>query len=246
MTKNTSRILVALDNVGIFKNAMRLAEELAPYVAGFKLNDALDVGGITMCAAMKQFGEVMADAKLHDIPNTMRNRTQVYAHAECTYLTVHAGNTIEALVAAQEAAGKTLLLGVTVLTSVDEGECAEIYYDRGHRGFTINSRGSHIEQKVLEFASRTRKAQLAGMVCSPKELGLVNQSENKALLKVIPGVRSPGASAHDQKRVMTPAEAVLAGAYRIVVGREILEAKDPANAAKRINDDVDKALANAA
>jgi orotidine-5'-phosphate decarboxylase len=240
MENAQSHIIVALDNLGVFKSVTKWAEQLAPYVAGFKLNDALDIGGITLCQYMKEYGEVMADPKLHDIPNTMRNRTQLYNMAGCTYVTVHAGNSLEALRAARKAAPNSMLLGVTILTSIEESECAKLYYDHGIRGeWTGKTDFTYVEQKVLEFAMRAQEADLDGIVCSPKELELLSRKGLLEKLKaVVPGVRSKDAEQHDQKRTMTPAEAIRLGAHRVVVGKEILESKDPVAQAKRINNDI--------
>lgn len=222
-----SRILVALDGMDSSK-ALRLAENLAQHVAGFKVNDLLDEMGISICKRLASFGEVMADPKLSDIPNTMRNRARRYQ--DCTYLTVHTSNTSEALIAARNAIPDTCILGVTVLTSISdddkniEDQCEHIY-------------GLETHLIVEKFASKAAHCNLGGIVCSAKELELLkNMYWAKRLKFVIPGVRSVGANTHDQKRVMTPAEAVQLGAHRVVIGREITDSASPVDAAKRIND----------
>jgi orotidine-5'-phosphate decarboxylase len=235
-----SKIIVALDGLGIIDNYVKWAERLAPYVAGFKVNDALDICGVGVCKVLKQFGEVMADPKLHDIPATMRNRATMYASAGVDYLTVHAGNTLEALIAAREVAPDVQILGVTILTSYDEGECAEIYYDRGHRRIRIDGKNpSHVEQKVLDFTRNATKATLDGIVCSAKDLEFLSrESVLKGLLTVPAGIRIEGTESHDQKRCMTPRDAARLGAHRIVVGRDILKAVDPIAATEKINEEM--------
>lgn len=223
MTKTKSPIIVALDGMTM-DQARILAHKLGPYVAGFKANNLLLSNGVFACTELGVLGaEVMADPKLYDIPNTMAN--SVKELDGCTYITVHASNSADALATAREAATASRILGITLLTSFTEEECQAV-------------NGISIEETVLMLAKRCMNAKFFGLVCSPKELLLLNEAGLLSELKaVVPGVRSIGEGRHDQKRVMTPREAIRDGAYRIVVGREIIESSDPVKAAQIINDD---------
>lgn len=161
----------------------------------------------------------VADAKLHDIPNTVRGA--VSALSELPHppvaITMHTSAGAEAMRAAQEAAGEIRMLGVTVLTSLDTREAADIYH-------------TTVGRKVVEFGNDAIYAGLAGVVCSAQEVGDVKAIMNGDLFTMVPGTRSAGADRGDQARVMTPAEAVQAGADWLVIGRQITGAPDPAAA----------------
>lgn len=203
--------------------ARKLAHTLSPHVAGFKLNNLLLNTGVFACTELQILGaEVMADPKLHDIPNTMAN--SVKEIDGCTYITAHASNSLSALKAAQGAATASRMLGITVLTSHTEEDCHATY-------------GYSTEDTVLMLAKRCVEANFFGVVCSPKELPLLKKAGLLSSLKaIVPGVRSNGEAQHDQRRIGTPLEAMRGGAYRIVVGREITDCKDPVKAAQIIND----------
>lgn len=223
------QILVALDGM-LESRAITLAQDLQGIVAGFKVNDLLDVCGYQICDRLAECGEVMADPKLKDIPNTMFNRARHYG--QCEFLTVHSSNTSAALQEAVRAAPETCVLGVTVLTSIsddstnDDDRCEGIY-------------GKPTAAIVQRFARKARQSGLGGIVCSAHELKWLSKlPEIQGMKFIVPAVRSPQADHHDQKRVMTPAEAIALGAYRVVIGREITDADDPIATAKRINADI--------
>jgi orotidine-5'-phosphate decarboxylase len=167
--------------------------------------------------------EVFLDLKLHDIPNTVARAVESAARLPVRMLTVHASGGREmmrAAVGAQQQAGPgLLLLGVTVLTSLGGGDLADL----GVAG----SPGS----QVLRLARLAVGSGLRGLVCSPLELPNLRAQLPSDLKLVAPGIRPAGAETHDQRRVMTPGEAVRAGASYIVVGRPILQAGDPVEAA---------------
>ena len=166
---------------------------------------------------------VMLDLKLHDIPETVARATARVAQLGAGLLTVHAGGGRAMLEAAVKAAGPTMkVLAVTVLTSLDEADLADI----GAIGPIVA-----LVQKRAELAIA---AGCAGVVASPHEVAVIRAIAPSAFLIVTPGVRPAGAALGDQKRVMTPKQARLAGADLVVVGRPLRDAPDPAAAARAI------------
>lgn len=163
--------------------------------------------------------EWTADAKLHDIPNTVKKTVEIYAGFEHppTGITVHTSAGNEAMRLAQASAGSIKMLGVTVLTSIKDPECKHIY------------NGLNRSQKVPQFAADAAFAKLAGVVCSPLEVGAVKQNPvTRNLYTMIPAIRSAGAESNDQAAIGTPTQAIQAGADLLVIGRQITEAYDPA------------------
>ncbi|HEY3807901.1 MAG TPA: orotidine-5'-phosphate decarboxylase [Kofleriaceae bacterium] len=168
---------------------------------------------------------VMLDLKLHDIPETVARATARAASLGAGLLTVHASGgraMLEAAVKAARDVGDTRVLAVTVLTSLDDVDLAEIG-DLGPVGDLVRRRS--------ELAVR---AGCAGIVASPLEVGIVRACVPSEFLIVTPGVRPAGAAVGDQKRVMTPSEARTAGADLVVVGRPLRDAPDPAAAARAL------------
>lgn len=170
---------------------------------------------------------VFLDLKLHDIPNTVTKAVESLAPLPIGMLTLHTAGGREMMAMARQAQQQTkpelLLLGVTVLTSMDQIGLNEI----GVEGTPENQVG-----RLGKLAS---SAGLRGLVCSPLEVGLLRSTLPADVQLVTPGIRPAGeAGGDDQKRIMTPAEAAKAGASYIVVGRPILKAKDPAAAARSI------------
>lgn len=172
---------------------------------------------------------VMLDLKLHDIPETVARATARIAALGAGLLTVHAGGgraMLAAAVAAARAGGATRVLAVTVLTSLDDADLAQI----GARG--------PVAELVKQRAELAIAAGCDGVVASPHEVAAVRAIAPAGFLIVTPGVRPAGAAAGDQKRVMTPREARTAGADLVVVGRPLRDAPDPAAAARAIVDEL--------
>lgn len=165
---------------------------------------------------------VMLDLKLHDIPETVARATAQVASLGAGLLTVHAGGGRAMLEAAVKNAGSMRVLAVTVLTSLDETDLADV----GALG--------PIADLVVRRAELAHRAGCHGIVASPKEVALLRQRVPADFLIVTPGVRPAGAAAGDQKRVTTPAEARAAGADLVVVGRPLRDAVDPAAAARAV------------
>jgi orotidine-5'-phosphate decarboxylase len=163
------------------------------------------------------------DLKLHDIPNTVAGAVRAVAPLRPALLTLHCGGGLAMLRAGLDAAeGQFPLIGVTVLTSLDEGDLGRL----GQRG--------PVADQVRRLAVLAREAGLAGVVCSPHEIETLRQECGAGFLLVVPGIRPEGSFTGDQKRVMTPQEALDAGADHLVVGRPITAAPDPAAAARGI------------
>ena len=165
---------------------------------------------------------MFVDLKLHDIGNTVGKGVESVAKLGATFLTVHAyPQTMHAAVDAREL-GNLRILAVTVLTSYDDADLAAAGYD-----FTV-------PELVAERAAQARDIGVDGLVCSAEEAGAVRQVIGPGMVLVTPGIRPAGAASGDQKRIMTPAAAIAAGADYLVVGRPIVEASDPKAAAEAI------------
>jgi orotidine-5'-phosphate decarboxylase len=246
-----NRIIVALD-VKSPSTALALVKDLREEVGGFKVGlefiTALFVRLMTGDPddAQREFEEARElfrligdalfwDGKWHDIPSTLKRATEALIGGRPPrYFNVHASSGTAAIEAAAAAKGTSKLLVVTVLTSLDESAVDHIY-------------GDSSERMVLQFASDALVAGADGVICSPQELELLGkQEELDGLLKVTPGVRPEWAEVNDQKRVMTPAEAIRAGADYLVIGRPITQPPanigTPAEAARRIAEEIASAL----
>jgi len=231
-------IIVALDGMEP-ADAVNMAEKLSPHVWGFKGNDLLDTrNGLAVMKSISDTGTgVFADTKYHDIPNTVMNRIgNLCGEFLPNLLTVHASGGIPMMQAAFSASGwRIKVLAVTVLTSLGEEQCNLTF-------------GAPVKAKVLRFARNAVLAEMDGIVCSAKELeflaGFYELENQTDLIKVCPGIRPLWfQELGDQKRVMTPAEAIRLGADYLVMGRPILMADDPVGAAKRTMEEIQAARA---
>jgi orotidine-5'-phosphate decarboxylase len=198
----------------------RLGETVSFYKIGYELAFA---GGIDFARVLAGAGKrIFLDLKLHDIGNTVARGVESVARLGASFLTVHAyPQTMHAAVDARK--GSPLrLLAVTVLTSYDDADLAAAGYD-----FTVS-------ELVGERAAQARDVGIDGLVCSGEEAALLRPIIGADMVLVTPGIRPAGAAAGDQKRIMTPAAAIAAGADHLVVGRPILAAADPKAAARAI------------
>jgi orotidine-5'-phosphate decarboxylase len=169
---------------------------------------------------VKSGKKVFLDLKLHDTGNTVARGVESVAKLGATFLTVHAYP--QTMKAAVEARGNNLrILAVTVLTSYDDADLKAAGYSEG------------VSQLVVRRATQAREIGVDGLVCSAEEAAALRPIAGKLSL-VTPGIRPAGADAGDQKRIMTPARAIAAGADYLVVGRPVLEAADPKAAAEAI------------
>ena len=213
------RIIVSADELDE-QALLALASVLGPRVYAIKIHDRYDALGPSIVQELKDAGatRVWMDAKLHDIPNTARARAKAYVENGVDIITVHASGGVEMMRAAKEGAGKAEVYAVTVLTSLSEETASSIYHQK-------------VQEQVRMLAQFAKEAEVDGVVCSAKEVALLAADPALRGLKfVVPGVRSPGADTHDQQRVMTPREAIDAGATHLVIGRQITNATDSAAA----------------
>ena len=227
----TDRMIVALDVDGV-PRAEALVEAIGASASFYKIGYQLVFsGGLSFARDLAASGKrVFLDMKLHDIGNTVARGAEAIAALGVTFLTVHAyPQTMRA--AAAGAAGSGLkILGVTVMTSYDEADLMEAGYALG------------LEDLVDKRAGQAVEAGLAGLILSPDEVASVRARHGARLLLVTPGVRPAGAGADDQKRVMTPAAAIAAGADHVVIGRPITAAPDPKAAAEAIQAEIAAAM----
>jgi orotidine-5'-phosphate decarboxylase len=225
-------ILVALD-VPNAEAALELAKELAPVVGGFKVGSELFASaGPEVVRRVRGMGApVFLDLKFHDIPNTVAKAVAAAVQLDVQMLTVHTLGGTAMLQAAEQAAQETarrlghgppLVLGVTVLTSMDSAALSELGLD------------PNMSRQVSRLATMATQAGLRGLVCSPREVVELRQIVPASTQLVTPGIRAEGDPADDQKRTLTPREALALGANWLVIGRPICAAASPRAAAERI------------
>ena len=214
-----SPIIVALDMDQ--KSALELANKIDPQDCKVKVGSQLfTASGPKVVQELKNLGfEIFLDLKFHDIPNTVRKAVETAIEMGVWMLNVHSLGGREMLKAAYEAKEtasiKPILIGVTMLTSLDNKSIKQV-------GFELN-----IEDQVLLLADLCQKEGLEGVVCSPNELVLLREKVNKDFLLVTPGIRSLKVENDDQKRTSTVSEAIGKGADYVVIGREITTDIDP-------------------
>ena len=217
-------IIAALD-VPDAEGALKLAEAIAPAVGAFKIGKELFVSaGPDIVKRVRDTGaSVFLDLKFHDIPNTVAKAVASAVRLDVQMLTVHTCGGTAMLKAAVKAAGDgPLVLGVTVLTSMDENDLVEVGVQKSPA------------DQVLHLAQLATLAGLKGLVCSPKEIAPLREVLPPEVQLVTPGIRPAGSDSDDQKRVMTPVEAMNAGANCLVIGRPIYAAENPRQAAEDI------------
>ena len=225
-------IIAALD-VSSADKAIVLAEQVAPAVGAFKIGSELfTAAGPEIVRRIRGTGAaVFLDLKFHDIPNTVAKAVASAVRLDVQMLTIHASGGPAMMRAAEESAQETarhlgrpapLILGVTILTSFDGNELASI------------GLSSTVAQQVERLAALATKSGLRGLVCSPLELAGLRQILPETIQLVTPGIRGPDDPAGDQKRTLSPKEAMNAGANWLVVGRPIHGVTEPRVAAERI------------
>lgn len=219
------KIIIALD-VPDTAGALRLLDSLGepPTICKIGLELFTSEGPSVVKAVHERGSAVFLDLKFHDIPNTVASAVRSAGDLGVAMTTLHGSGGPLMLEAAAQAAGSSdlLLLAVTVLTSMDASQ------------LSITGITSDPESQVLRLAGLAATTGIGGIVCSPLEISAVRSSFGEKLRIVTPGVRPTWAQADDQKRVMTPSEAVIAGADWLVVGRPITAAVNPKEAFSRI------------
>jgi orotidine-5'-phosphate decarboxylase len=229
---NKNPIIAALD-VPSAEQAWKLAEQIAPAVGAFKIGKELFVSaGPDIVKRVRATGaSVFLDLKFHDIPPTVAKAVAAAMRLDVQMLTIHTSGGCEMMRAAAKSAQDTakssglpvpLVLGVTVLTSFTNESLAEIGCEAG------------TEKQVVRLAQLAVKSGLRGLVCSPLEIVALRKVLPAHIQLVTPGIRTGAEKADDQKRTLTPREAMAAGASWLVVGRPIYAAENPRAAAEKI------------
>lgn len=226
----TDRIFCAIDTTDV-NAATALAARLVGHVGGIKLGKEFftahgpeGVRRVTACGM-----PLFLDLKFHDIPNTVAGAVRAALPLGPAVLNVHASGGRAMMAAAAEAASGadgTLLIGVTILTSLSDEDIAEVGYAAG------------TAESVVRLAKLAKESGLGGVVCSPREIETIRAACGPDFKLVVPGIRPAWAAAGDQKRIMTPADAIRTGADYIVIGRPITGADDPIEAAKRVAEEL--------
>jgi orotidine-5'-phosphate decarboxylase len=225
-------ILVALD-LPTAEAALDLVGQLAPVVGGFKIGSELftAAGPDIVCRVRATGAAVFLDLKFHDIPNTVAKAVAAATLLDVQMLTVHTSGGLEMMRAAEQSAQETalrsgrnapLLLGVTVLTSMDTAALTETGCE------------ANVGKKVERLAGLAVKAGLRGLVCSPLEIAGLRQWLPSDVQLVTPGIRAGTEPGDDQKRILSAKEALEAGANWLVIGRPIYAAKSPRAAAEAL------------
>lgn len=225
------KIIVALDFPDA-ASALALVDRLDPALCRLKVGKELfTVAGPDLVRALVARGyEVFLDLKFHDIPNTVAAACRAAAGLGVWMMNVHASGGRRMMQAAREALAelpqRPLLIGVTVLTSMSTEDLAE-----------TGIAGEPADQ-VMRLASLAQACGLDGVVCSAQEAALLRQRLGEGFRLVTPGIRPAGSEAGDQRRVMTPMQAIAAGATDLVIGRPITAAADPVKVLQSINDEI--------
>jgi len=237
----SERILCALDTTDP-DYALDLAKKLRSYVGGVKLG--LEYFGAQGPAGFNHVTHcgmpIFLDLKLHDIPHTVAKAIHALMPLKPLIMTIHTAGGPAMMKAAAEAATQAaknigcprpILVGVTILTSMDDTDLAAV-------GLT-----TPLEAQVVRMARLAQESGLDGVVCSPFEITAIRENCGQNFKLVVPGIRPAGSPSGDQKRIMTPAEAIERGADYIVIGRAITGTDDPVKAAQNITQDIGQNIA---
>jgi len=230
------RVIVALD-YPTRELALAAARRLDPALCRLKVGKELFTAtGPEILDALHALGfELFLDLKFHDIPNTVAGACRAAATRGVWMLNVHASGGSRMMLAAREAVDQVggqrpLLIAVTVLTSMEPADLAESGVQRS------------LEEQVSHLARLAEDCDLDGVVCSAREAAMLRSERRAGFLKVTPGIRPAGSDAGDQRRIVTPGDAIRAGATHLVIGRPITSAADPVAVLHAINAEVAAAL----
>ncbi|MFV1992746.1 MAG: orotidine-5'-phosphate decarboxylase [Acidiferrobacterales bacterium] len=234
MNMSSPNIIIAIDKNNQ-SDAIKLAAMLDPKLCRLKVGLELFTaeGPAILEVLQKQGFEIFLDLKFHDIPNTVARACTVAAGMGVWMINVHALGGLAMMSAAREAISKTshqpLLIAVTILTSHDQK-------DLSAAGITMN-----VGECVIQYAQNARQAGCDGVVCSALEAGKLRKELGDDFILVTPGIRPGGSKSNDQKRVVSPAAAIMSGANYLVIGRPVTDADDPAQALLNIHESIKKA-----
>lgn len=229
----SSRIIVALDYSSA-EDALRLAEKLEPRLCRLKVGKELfTAAGPNLVEKLMHKGfDIFLDLKFHDIPNTVAKACKAAANLGVWMINVHALGGRKMLMAAREVIpqGSSKLIAVTLLTSMDQNDLAEI----GLQGTP--------DQIVERLARLAQDCALDGVVCSALEAVNLRHQLGRDFCLVTPGIRPVDNQSDDQKRITTPQQAIRNGANYLVIGRPVTQAKDPLIALRQLNQTIDNCL----
>jgi orotidine-5'-phosphate decarboxylase len=229
-----NKLIVSLD-VDNLSQAIELIDILSPKVEIFKVGIApfTNFGEQLLAKLHSEQKEVFLDLKFHDIPNTVKNAAKVCAQKNIFMMNFHCLGGLKMLQAAvagvkETATKKTLLIGVTILTSMEEADMQDVGLQ------------TTVQDRVIALAKLAKSAGLDGVVASAKEAKLIKENVGQDFIVVTPGIRPAWSISgkEDQKRVLTPSQAIAQGADYLVVGRPIIKAQDPLEAASKIIDEI--------
>jgi orotidine-5'-phosphate decarboxylase len=223
------KVIIVLD-VDSREKALHLVRSLKDQAGMFKVGSQLYMaGGPALVQEIIEMGaKVFLDLKFHDIPNTVKHAVLEAAKLGVSMMTVHAsGGRAMLETAAKElrdkfGSRKPMIVGVTVLTSLDSAGLREVGVQRA------------LDEQVVELARLAENCSLDGVVCSPREIQLIRKAVQRGFKIVTPGIRMPGQSANDQQRTATPSDTIAAGADYIVVGRAVTDDPEPQAALERL------------
>ena len=225
------KIIVALDLDNINK-AIRLVKILKEEVYAFKIGHQFFYNfGIHGYKKIYNIcPRIFLDLKLHDIPNTVQKGLKAIVKLKPIFTTIHiSGGDEMQKISILKNNKKTNILGVTILTSLDEKQTLKYYKEK------------NVNNLVKKFANYAKKNNLSGLVCSPLEINTVRKEVGKKMILVVPGIRTEKKSTNkkdDQKRTLTPKEAINLGADFLVIGRPIIQSKYPLETIKKINQSI--------
>ncbi|MFB3100505.1 MAG: orotidine-5'-phosphate decarboxylase [Gammaproteobacteria bacterium] len=231
---SNSRIIVPLD-FNTAEQALELVEKLQPDLCRLKVGKELFTitGPVLVEKLISKGFDIFLDLKFHDIPTTVARACAVAADSGVWMVNVHASGGSEMMSLAREEIEKKshhpLLIAVTILTSMDQEALTEI-------GIQYS-----VAEQVMRLAQLTSDAGLDGVVCSAHEVKMLRDNLGEEFKLITPGIRPSGSNNDDQKRVMTPAQAINAGSDYLVIGRPITRAADPGQALKDISEEISAA-----
>ena len=225
------KIIVALDLDNI-KKSLKLVKKLKEEVYAFKIGHEFFYNfGISGYKKIYDIcPRIFLDLKLHDIPNTVERGLKAITKLRPIFTTIHiSGGDDMQKISVFKNNKKTRILGVTILTSLDKKQTLKYYKEK------------KVEILVKKFANYAKKNNLSGLVCSPLEINIVRKEVGKKMILVVPGIRLEKNSLNekdDQKRTLTPNEAITLGADFLVIGRPIIESRNPLETIKKINQSI--------
>ena len=224
----TKRVIIALDNINL-SEITSLVKITKSHAFGFKIGKEFfyNYGINGYKQIYKLSPNIFLDLKLHDIPNTVEKALKILIKLRPLLTTIHiSGGDEMQKVSSKIKKNNTMILGVTILTSLNSSQTKKYYNN------------TNVNQLVKKFAKRAKVNKLDGIVCSPLEIETVRKAVGNKMLIVVPGIRlekNQSNTKDDQKRILTPKEAIKLGADYLVIGRPIVESNNPLKTLKEIN-----------